>query len=379
MITMALAVALVIGALTFAAGLAHLRTTPRLIGWNWNYGVTLPDTQGSPADTADVRARVRAELARDPKIIAASPSVLFSPFPQQVPLEIGPSHLEVTSMIALDGNGAVGPSIIDGRKPIAADEIVLGPDTLRTLGLGIGDHLDVYGYAGSSDQDEPGPQTSARMRIVGTAVLPLANQLGQGAAMTTEGLTRLNPLVADQLYLVRVAAGTRSDEVAERFRRAFPKSQARDVNVIRSEDAPDPLLKLDAIDAVPAAVVGLASATATVVLAHVLLTAIRARRRDFAILRVLGFSRTQTIRVVGWQVSTYVVVAVAIGVPVGVVVGRFVWRAYARGLGVVPESATPWRTLAFTVAAALLAAAFVAAPAAWRAARTRPAVHLRSE
>jgi ABC-type antimicrobial peptide transport system permease subunit len=139
------------------------------------------------------------------------------------------------------------------------------------------------------------------------------------------------------------------------------------------------LLKLDTIDTAPVALTVMTIALAAIVLGHVFLSSMRARRRDVAVLRVLGFSRGQTIRAVGWQACVYAFVALAIGIPLGLLAGRFAWNVYARDLGVVPEAAMPWIDLGLTVILALALTALAAAPAAWRAVRTRPAVLLRSE
>ena len=97
---------------------------------------------------------------------------------------------------------------------------------------------------------------------------------------------------------------------------------------------------------------------AAAVLAHVLAVAARARRRDIAILRALGFSRSQTLRTIAWQSTIYAVGALLIGIPVGVVLGRAVWRAYAANLGAVPQAVVPL-TACLAVAVATLVLAVV--------------------
>jgi ABC-type antimicrobial peptide transport system permease subunit len=378
MVSLALAVALIVAALTFAAGVSHLRETPRLIGWNWSLGVYLPDVDRTPSEVAQIRERIDAELAGAPNITAASPSLLFSPFPENAVLELGRQHLDVPGMVAFDGRSEVGPSIIDGRKPVAADEIALGPDTLRDLDLDIGDRVDAFGLDGTSDPEEAATPTQARMEIVGTAVVPQAGRLGAGAAMTLDGLARLNPGFRDEFYFVRMRPGTTTAEVVDRFRSVFPADEASDVGAFDTSGS-DPLLRLDAIDAIPTLLTLVTIALAAIVLAHVFFSIVRARRRDVAILRVLGFSRAQTRGTIGCQALIYALVAVLIGVPLGVLGGRLAWQAYARDLGVLPEAATPWAFLGLTIVIALVLTLVVAIPEAWRAVRTRPAVLLRSE
>ena len=82
------------------------------------------------------------------------------------------------------------------------------------------------------------------------------------------------------------------------------------------------MLNLEQIGSVPALFAVIMGLMAAAVLAHVLAVAARARRRDLAILRALGFSRGQTVRTIAWQSTIYAVGALVIGIPVGVVLGR---------------------------------------------------------
>ena len=65
---------------------------------------------------------------------------------------------------------------------------------------------------------------------------------------------------------------------------------------------------------------------------HLLLTAVRRRRRDFAVLRVVGLTRGQVRATVGWQAATLASAALVIGVPAAY------WWAAPRG----GSSPTSW-------------------------------------
>jgi len=118
---------------------------------------------------------------------------------------------------------------------------------------------------------------------------------------------------------------------------------------------------------------------AVATLAHTLLTSIRRRRRDLAVLKTLGFVRRQVAATVASQATALVGLALVMGVPLGVVLGRWAWVLFARQLGVLPEPTLSAVIVAATVPAALLAANLVATVPARTAARTRPALVLRSE
>jgi ABC-type lipoprotein release transport system permease subunit len=129
----------------------------------------------------------------------------------------------------------------------------------------------------------------------------------------------------------------------------------------------------------PVALAGLLALMAIGVLAHTLITSIRRRRRDLAILKTLGFERHQLAAAVAWQATALTAVALVIGVPVGVGVGRWTWRIFADQLGVLSVPIVPLLAIALAVPIALFLANLIAALPGRSAARTRAAQVLRSE
>ena len=59
---------------------------------------------------------------------------------------------------------------------------------------------------------------------------------------------------------------------------------------------------------------------------HALVSGVRRRRHDFAVLRTMGFTARQSRLSIAWQATLLGAVGVVVGVPLGVVVGRNVWR-----------------------------------------------------
>jgi putative ABC transport system permease protein len=98
-----------------------------------------------------------------------------------------------------------------------------------------------------------------------------------------------------------------------------------------------------------------------------------------AVLKTLGFTRRQVRTTVAWQASTVAAVGLVIGIPLGLLAGAFVWRRVADELGVSAALTWPVVGVVMLVVAAVLSVNLVAAFPARRAARTRPAVVLRSE
>jgi len=86
----------------------------------------------------------------------------------------------------------------------------------------------------------------------------------------------------------------------------------------------------------PLLVGGALGALAVLTITHLLITSVRRRWRDFAVLRTIGFTRGQVRRTVAWQVGTLMAAALAVGIPAGIVCGRVAWLVFAHQLGIVP-------------------------------------------
>jgi predicted lysophospholipase L1 biosynthesis ABC-type transport system permease subunit len=115
-------------------------------------------------------------------------------------------------------------------------------------------------------------------------------------------------------------------------------------------------------------------------LTHVLLTGVRRRRRDLAVLRALGFTSSQLRAVVAWQATALAAGALVIGVPAGIIAGRLTWAVFANAAGVAPQATIALPVVLLAVPAlTLLLANLIAAFPGRVAARLRPATVLRSE
>jgi predicted lysophospholipase L1 biosynthesis ABC-type transport system permease subunit len=142
---------------------------------------------------------------------------------------------------------------------------------------------------------------------------------------------------------------------------------------------PSDLSDLERVGGLPSAIAGLLALMAMATMAHSLTLSVRRRRRDLAILKVLGFVRSQVARTLAWQSSTVAVLAVVVGVPAGLAAGRLAWSVFADRLGVSPQPATPLLATALLVPATLLLANLVAVVPATLAARTQPTSIPRDE
>ena len=131
--------------------------------------------------------------------------------------------------------------------------------------------------------------------------------------------------------------------------------------------------------AMPAILAGGLAAGAVAALGLTLVASVRRRRRDFALLKTLGFTRGQLAGAVAWQSSVIAVIGLVIGVPVGIAAGRWLWLAFANQLSAVPDPVVPAASIALAALAALVLANLVAALPGRAAARTPAALLLRAE
>src|SRR4029077_12456481 len=121
------------------------------------------------------------------------------------------------------------------------------------------------------------------------------------------------------------------------------------------------------------------AAGAVLSLALAVLSSVRRRRHELALLKALGMTRGQVRATIAWQTTLTLLIAVAVGGPVGMACGRLTCHAFAGSLGIVPIVEVPVAALVLGLAALVLAGNLLAALPAAVAARTRPGVSLRTE
>jgi predicted lysophospholipase L1 biosynthesis ABC-type transport system permease subunit len=123
----------------------------------------------------------------------------------------------------------------------------------------------------------------------------------------------------------------------------------------------------------------LLGALALVAVGHALVTSVRRRRRELAVLKVLGFDQRQLRATIAWQASVLAALGATCGIPVGILVGRLVWRAVAHNVGTVVVPRIPVLLVLGTIPTLLALVNIVAFGPARTAARTPAAIALRPE
>jgi ABC-type antimicrobial peptide transport system permease subunit len=159
---------------------------------------------------------------------------------------------------------------------------------------------------------------------------------------------------------------------------ADPRAVGNDVNVLGAL-RPAQIVNYRTVGSTPVILaVGLA-AGAIIALGLTLAASVRRRRRDLALLKMLGFTRRQLATAVAWQATVIAVTGITLGIPLGIVIGRQLWILFARNINAVPDPVVPVLSVLLVAIGALVFANLDAALPGLDAARTPAALALRAE
>ncbi len=326
----------------FAASLYRALDTPAR--WGWVADALLVDVN------RDVRDRVQS----DPRVDAAS-------LVDEVLVDVEGRNASAEAFADEKGPGAISWTIVDGRPP-GRGEVLLGARLARELDMEVGDRASFRGDDGRE----------VDLEVVGIGVGPnLSNQqFGAGVMVAPEDVPRVGrtqPFVGASL---RFAPGVDADAVAAEY--------GTEIETFRPQRPPD-VDNLAQLGALPELLAGFLVVVGLAVLAHLLVTTARRRRRDLDTLRAVGFVPRQARSVIAIVALITVGVGLVVGVPLGIAAGRLGWRFTAHAVYIAEDPRVPGVVLVLLVAAALLAAVLAAIWPAWRAADGPVAAGLREE
>lgn len=344
----------VVACLTFRNGLADTVHDPERSGIVWDHefgraGLFSDDEIATITGDPAVGATMRASWARAIPVNGTSTPVFG----------IAP--------------GGLRPKLLHGSAPTGLDEIAFAPSTMDALGVHIGDRVEV-GDAGRS------------MRVVGSALLPPTSHTAydQSAWVTRDSLMSVvDPAAAhddeffEDFLLLKWKPGT--DEAAARQRMDDLAGSAQAVYFSAAAELPAGVESLRTMLVLPLTLAAFFALLAVATVAHALATTVKRRRGDLAVLRSMGFTRTDARLAVAFQATLLAAVGVVLGLPAGIVVGRFLWKQFANNYPVV--YAPPLALVAILLAAPIAVAVsnLLAVGPARSATRIRPAEVLRSE
>jgi uncharacterized integral membrane protein len=361
------AIASVIAALVFGTSLIHLVETPRLYGQDWQQQLDLQfgGVHGPLLGSFVARQPGLASYAEgDYGQVTISGHIVPA-------IGIDPVH----------GQGFL--TTLAGHAPAGRGEIALGAQTLRALHGHLGQQILVLANG-----------VSRPMRITGVAVLPAfgrgsfeATDLGNGAVVSPPLLSQRNPasgctgsLTCYNFVLMRYHPGTDLPAAAARLRSVLLAQHCPPGScLVVSDQRPQDIRNYAGVRDTPLLLGAVLALLAVGTLLHVLVTGVRRRRRDLAMLKALGLVRRQVLGVVEWQAAALAATALLFGVPLGILAGRWAWALFAGSAGVSPAASVPVRLVLATIPVTVALAALIAAGPGRAAARVRPGVTLRAE
>ena len=358
------AVTALVGAVTFGASLGSLVDEPRLYGWDWDAVVLAGNGYGNLEPVATDAA------LDDQRYIAARAGAYF-----------GSDTVDDvdTPLLGMEPGALLAPPLTAGRPLAGPGEVVLGQATASQLGKGIGDTVRV------------GPR---KVEIVGLATMPTIGiihaahpSLGTGAVVVPELVPGYDRDITDQFtgnfgpnaMFVRFRSGVDPGAALTRLRRASePLTGFAGLDVLPVQ-RPAEIVNASSLRSTPVLLAGALVLGTAVSLALALAASVRRRRRDFAVLRTVGFTSRQLTRAVSWQATIVVVFGLVVGIPLGLALGRVLWARFADQLHVLSQPTIPVLVVVAIGAGALLVANLAAALPAHAARRISAPVLLRSE
>jgi predicted lysophospholipase L1 biosynthesis ABC-type transport system permease subunit len=332
----------VVGAVVFAASLSATLDRPERFGFPWDAIVA-----GFEGDRAD---KLVAALDDDRRVRALG--VLGTGI-----AVVGTRDVNVYAFEAVHGRS--GPTMLEGRPIDADDEVVLGTGTASELDVGLGDDVTVGG----------GGQRH-RLEVVGLAALPVLDDRSGVDIGAVVSPRRLRSVAADDSVnrdvLVRWAPDVDAAEATRRLQ------DTADSEVVTAR-LPSELANLERVRALPWALAAFLAVVALLAIAHAVISTVRLRRRDLAVLRTLGLVDRQLSALVRWEGSTFAAIGVVFGMPLGLAAGRVVWNEVATGIGIDAAATTPVLGLLLIAVVAFVVALVAAAVPAHYARRVHPA------
>jgi hypothetical protein len=343
----------VVGCLTFRAGLADTAHDPARSGVVWDAFVA--------ADGGVARSD-QAKLVHDHAVAA----VLDATWARTIRIDGHSTPTFGTQLL----KGRLQPLVLEGHAPRGNDEIAFAPTTMKNLGVQIGDVVRV-----GSGRGRP-------MHVVGRALLPATSHTDydESAWITRPALEKAiprdaGPDLVEDWNLVRFRPGADTHAALRRFE-AISRP-----NGYYSGPAtlPSAVISLGKLRALPLALAVFFALLAIATVAHALVTTVRRRRHDLAVLRSIGFTRRDARIAIAWQATLIAIVGLVVGIPLGIVAGRLIWKQLAENFPVAYVPPFALFGVLLVVPVAIIVANLIAAGPGHAATRIRPARVLRTE
>jgi hypothetical protein len=260
-----------------------------------------------------------------------------------------------------------------GRLPATAGQIVLAPTSAQQLHATVGSVIPVSG----------GPGTH-RYTVTGIGFVPTGphNGYADGAWVTAAGYQQIfrgaHFAYKFRFAEVTVRPGADLAVVARRINKVASHAARQPASFEPALQA-DEVRQIRDVSVLPVALSGFLALLAAGAVGHALATAVRRRRHELGVLRVLGLTRPQSWLVVTTQATLLALIGLAFGVPLGLALGRRLWHQVAETTPLAYHPPLAVWALLLIVPAGLLAANLLAVWPGHRAAGLRSGQVLRTE
>jgi FtsX-like permease family len=360
------ALMIVSSTITFGASLRTLVANPALYGWNFTYEMN------GGGGLGDIPAARAATLLNQNPFVQDWSGVYFAN------LDIDGQRVAVMGARPSD---TVSPPLLTGHGFDATNQVVLGTATLNQLHKKLGGMVSVV--VGN---------VTTRLRIVGTATMPTIGvgglnhlEMGSGALLSYKLIPPGERNLFDvppgpNAILIRLTPHADHRAALVSLNKMLTQMGGRsNGGQMVSVQRPAQIINYGSLGATPTELGGALAAGAVVALGLTLIASVRRRRRDLALLKILGFTHGQLVAAIAWQSSVAVAVGTVVGVPLGIISGNFLWDLFAREINAVPHPTVPVLSIVLIVVGGMALANAVAAIPGRIAARTPTALLLRAE
>jgi hypothetical protein len=347
----------VIAAFTFAAGVSDAAAHPARFGQDYQllaiFGFGGHDFRPAKPALHALAADPAVAGVTDMRVAAASS---------------GPASVLTHSY---DPVGAAVPLVLTaGARPAGRDDVVLAPATAHRLGARVGSVVPLTGDRGTR-----------RMRVsgIGFAVESSTDPYDTGAWITAGGYDALFTGFKEHGGLLALRPGVDPANVLPRLQRVAARAYGGEPLLIIQPFVPRQRGEVRDIRVLPIVLGGFLILLAIGAVGHALITAVRRRAHDIAVLRVLGMTPSQSRWAALTQAAVFAVAGLLLGVPLGLAAGRALWRVAAELIPLYYQPPMALRTLLLIGPATLACGLLLAVIPGRRAARLRAGPLLREE
>jgi ABC-type lipoprotein release transport system permease subunit len=266
---------------------------------------------------------------------------------------------------------SMAPAIASGSAPRADDEIALGAQAMRRLGVRTGDHLAVS-FPGT---DVPPRELTVTGETITAAPLFISFAPDDAAVAgfdMPEGL--FDPPPGELVQLARDAGDPQ--QVLERVVADMPDGS---VFFAFARARRGDVVALEELEGLIRAVLVMVAALALASLVHQVLVTHRRNASEVGVLRAIGFTRADVAEAGAAHGGALAAVTAVVAVPLGVAAGSTAWRFLADELVVLPRTRYDLAPIIGVALAVVVVAAALASLLARRSARRPVARALRAE